>query len=232
MQFKYVESSTTDPYRNLAFEEVLLSFAKPDQILVFLWQNENTVVIGRNQDVYQECKVSDLLSSGGWIARRRSGGGAVYHDLGNVNFSLISQRTTGYGYQQFISQAMARLSVKVVFNGRNDMLTAGRKFSGNAVYMDGDRVCQHGTILVSSDIGKMAHYLTPKESKLARNHIKSVSSRVVNLCQMNKAITVDQCKRAIIEAVGAAPFQGGPCGDEVDRLEAFYRNEDWIYHGK
>ena len=127
---------------------------------------------------------------------------------------------------------MARLSVKVVFNGRNDMLTAGRKFSGNAVYMDGDRVCQHGTILVSSDIGKMAHYLTPKESKLARNHIKSVSSRVVNLCQMNKAITVDQCKRAIIEEVGAAPFQGGPCGDEVDRLEAFYRNEDWIYHGK
>lgn len=232
MRFKYAESNTADPYRNLAFEEALLSLARPDEILIFLWQNENTIVVGRNQDAYRECKVNDFISSGGQVARRRSGGGAVYHDLGNLNFSIISHRKADYGYQQLICSALDRFSIRAAFNGRNDMLVEGRKFSGNAVYMDGDLVCQHGTILINTDLGKMARFLTPEESKLDRNHIKSVSSRVVNLCEADRTITVERCKEAIIQAVKAMPFEIAPKRDVVDRLEAFYRDETWIYSGR
>lgn len=233
MEYRYVITDCLDPYRNLAYEQLLQSEVDSGMAILYLWQNENTIVVGRNQEIGKECRAEAFLQDGGRIARRRSGGGAVYHDLGNLNFSLIcrEKEKACYPYQPLVIGALKEFGLEASFNGRNDFTVQGRKFSGNAFYSDGVVACRHGTLLVSCEIARMTRYLTPDKSKLSRNHVASVFSRVVNLGELSAAVTVDALRQALIRVSGATPLKKQPSEREIASLALFYASETWIYGG-
>jgi lipoate-protein ligase A len=233
MTFQYIVSGGTDPYANLAFEELLMDIVATDTYLLHLWQNDNTIVIGRNQNAYDELKVDEFKQAGGKPARRLSGGGAVYHDLGNLNFTLMACNDIfdNRKHYDIILQAVRKLGVNAEFNGRNDLTVNGSKFSGNAFYDNGKSSFQHGTILVNSDINRMQQYLTPDESKLQRNSVNSVSSRVVNLSELLPEITVEKVRYELIRAVNGVPMLSIPDKRKLDERTKFYASEDWILRG-
>ena len=140
----YIESDQVNPSKNLAVEEYLLLHCEDKECILYLWQNQNTVVIGRNQNAWKECKVTKLEEENGHLARRLSGGGAVYHDLGNLNFTFLVNKDE-YSLEkqlQVIINAMGRLGLKAEKSGRNDILIDGKKFSGNAFY-EQEKHCYH-----------------------------------------------------------------------------------------
>ena len=132
-KLSYIESKTFDPYKNLALEEYLMLSCGENECILYLWQNKKTVVIGRNQNPWKECRAENLRSDGGFIARRLSGGGAVYHDTGNLNFTFLIRKDNYSVSKQLdvIIRAVRKLGITAVRSGRNDILTDGRKFSGN-----------------------------------------------------------------------------------------------------
>ncbi len=231
--FEYIISKCVDPFRNLATEQILMRHAD-DRCFLFLWQNENTIVVGRNQNIESECKVDEFLRQGGRIARRKSGGGAVYHDLGNLNFSVICrlEDKEKFSYQNIVKDALIQFDIKPIFNGRNDLLINNCKFSGNAMYIEKDIICQHGTILISTDIDKMCYFLTPDISKLRRNHVKSIYSRVINLSTIYPNITVKNMTQAMIEAIDAKQSKLIIDKTIVDEEESLLKSEKWLYGGK
>ncbi len=234
MKYKYCFSNGFDPYKNLALERCLLGLADKSTAILYLWQNDNTIVIGKNQDVYSECRVDKFTSRGGRIARRMSGGGAVYHDLGNLNFSIITDRAQDDegAYFDLILRMAASLGIKAEPSGRNDVIFGGRKFSGSAVYDDGGRVCRHGTVLVSTNIEKMTYYLTPEREKLKRHGVESVRSRVMNLSEVSSEITVEAVKKRFIEAAGAEPLNAEVNRSELEEYTELFSSEKWIYGGQ
>lgn len=231
MRFSYVISECMDPYENLAFEQMLLSATDPETAILYLWQNENTIVIGKNQDPYAECHVERFLREGGKIARRRSGGGAVYHDTGNLNYSVICllEKENECGYVRLITDALAGFGLKAVSGSRNDFLIDGKKFSGNAAYQMGPAVCRHGTLLVDTDIDKMNDLLTPDRKKLDRNQVASVAARVVNLSDVNADIHITNLRQKLIESAGAVPLTKTFPTSEFMNLKEFYADSRWIY---
>ncbi len=231
------ESSCFDPYRNLAVEQVLLESVKEGQCILYLWQNENTVVIGRNQNPWKECTTSLLAEEGGHLARRLSGGGAVFHDLGNLNFTfLMSQEDFDTGRQlKVIQTALKSFGIDTEVSGRNDLTANGQKFSGNAYYKNGIQAYHHGTLLVSADMGKLGRYLTPNKAKLQSKGVDSVRSRVVNLKELNPRITIDSLKAALAEAF--SQVYGVPANTlnsfELDQnriAELTQRNRSWEWN--
>ena len=203
MSVKYIRVFTadgSDPYRNLAAEEAMLSAVGEEDLVLFLWQNADTIVIGRNQNPWAECRVAPFLDQGGRIARRITGGGAVYHDQGNLNFSFVAQADNYDVRKQFdvILGAAKSLGIEASVSGRNDICAGERKFSGNAFYKSGISALHHGTILINGDAEKMKAYLTPNPAKLAKRSVASVASRVVNLSEISPEITVDHFKDALI----------------------------------
>jgi lipoate-protein ligase A len=196
------ESGSFDPFGNLAMEQHLLETVAGGCCLLYLWQNENTVVVGRNQNPWAECRVSLLEEEGGRLARRLSGGGAVFHDLGNLNFTFLVP-TEDYDLQKqqrVLLEACRSFGVPAELSGRNDLTADGRKFSGNAFYHNGPRSYHHGTLLVDVDGAKLARYLTPSKAKLESKGVPSVRSRVVNLKELCPSITVDGLKQALVNA--------------------------------
>ena len=127
MKYKAYITTSTNPYENLAMEEYLFRFAEPDSHILYLWQNEDTIVLGRNQQAEEECRTEEFLASGGTIARRRSGGGAVYHDLGNLNFSIIGTKNNMSKslYQSFLTELLEGLGLSPECSGRNDITING-----------------------------------------------------------------------------------------------------------
>ena len=196
------ESGSLDPFLNLATEQHLLDTVEGGCCLLYLWQNQNTVVIGKNQNPWAECRCSLLEAEGGHLARRLSGGGAVFHDLGNLNFTFLVP-TEDYDLakqQRVLLEACRSFGVPAELSGRNDLTADGRKFSGNAFYRSGDKSYHHGTLLVDVDREKLSRYLTPSKAKLETKGVPSVRSRVVNLIELCPGITVDGLKRALVEA--------------------------------
>ena len=193
------EGTGYDPHYNLAVEQQLLETVKEDQCILYLWQNQNTVVIGRNQNPWKECRTALLQEEGGHLARRLSGGGAVFHDLGNLNFTfLVPQIDYDLDRQlSVIQEAVRSLGIPAEKSGRNDILADGRKFSGNAFYKNGRQAYHHGTLLVDVDTAKMGRYLNPSKAKLQAKGVDSVRSRVVNLKELNPDITIDALKHAL-----------------------------------
>ena len=163
------------------------------------------MVIGWNQNPWAECRASLLEAEGGHLARRLSGGGAVFHDRGNLNFTfLVPTEDYDLGKQQrVLLEACRSFGIPAELSGRNDLTAVGRKFSGNAFYHNGQRSYHHGTLLVDVDGEKLSRYLTPAKAKLEAKGVPSVRSRVVNLTEICPAITVDGLKRALIDAFEA-----------------------------
>lgn len=175
-----------NPHLNLAVESSLLDEGDADTVTMFLWKNQQTVVYGYNQNPFTECNVELLLSEGGHAARRRTGGGAVYHDLGNLNFSFVANKKHYDVTKQLsvIQKALEMFGLKTEVSGRNDILCDGRKFSGNAFGIYKDRRLHHGTILIKTDGEKLAKYLKVNPAKLQKHGVKSVASRIINLSEV------------------------------------------------
>lgn len=232
--YKYICSENTSPYYNLALERSLFDFVDEDTVILYLWQNSHTIVIGKNQNAYAECKVDEFIGAGGTLARRPSGGGAVYHDLGNLNFSIICNESIAkeHTYQRIVKEALSYFGIVSEFNGRNDLTVDDKKFSGNAFYVKDDVLCQHGTILINSDFKELSKYLTPDISKLERNHVKSVESRVVNLSEISDKITVESMKEAMIKVTNAVRLGKVPTESKVEEYKKIFENDEWILEGK
>ena len=196
------ESMTTDPYTNLAVEEYLTFHAEPGECILYLWQNAHTVVIGRNQNCWKECRVSELEADGGHLVRRLSGGGAVYHDLGNLNFTFCMRKEDADVDRQLqvIIEAVASFGLTAEKTGRNDVAINGQKFSGNAFFDSKGCYYHHGTLLLNVDTASMSHFLNPSKAKLQSKGVSSVRSRVVNLSSLCPHITVDTMKQAMFTA--------------------------------
>lgn len=206
-----VRSKIHDPWYNLALEEYLIEVFQAGikdrefSAILYLWQNLDTVVIGRNQNAWAECLASLLEAEGGRLARRSTGGGAVFHDLGNLNFSLILPRRkfdlkTNF---EMIIKAVASQGVIAEQNGRNDILADGRKFSGNAFSLRQEVGLHHGTLLINSDYARVARYLTVSPAKLKAKGVASVQSRIINLCEINQTVSVAAMMNAMEEAFRA-----------------------------
>ncbi|MCJ8013608.1 lipoate--protein ligase [Paenibacillus sp. KQZ6P-2] len=191
---RIVVSEEHDPYYNLALEEDLLKNVRQDEVILYLWQNEKTVVIGRNQNPYLECDVSELTARGIHLARRISGGGAVYHDLGNLNFTFIYNESNKNLEKQLnvIKKAVETFGVAVELSGRNDLTIQGQKFSGHAFYAESGNEFHHGTLMVDVELSQLAKVLKPSKLKMEAKGITSVKSRVVNLKKLNPSFSVDK----------------------------------------
>ena len=179
-----VDTHSFDPYFNLAVEEYFLKNSTEDVFM--LWQNNCTAVIGRNQNVYAEINIPYAKEKGITVIRRITGGGAVYHDLGNVNYTFITSREKAgaLNFAYFtapIISALAQYGITAELSGRNDILANGFKFSGNAQHSTDTRILHHGTLLFDSDLTVMPSLLTVDPEKIKSKSIKSVRSRVTNL---------------------------------------------------
>lgn len=232
-----VQSDSFDPYYNLALEEFLLSRAPEQGCILYLWQNQHTVVIGKNQNPWAECRISLLQAEGGLLARRLSGGGAVYHDLGNLNFTfLCREENFDLNKQLSVIRLAAELAgIRAEFSGRNDLLADGRKFSGNAFYHGKVNSYHHGTILVQANMERLQRYLSPPKAKLESKGIASVRSRVVNLSELSPTLTCQQMKTYMVQAFSQIYGEPGTlilsAEDEkaVAELRSRYESEQWLY---
>ena len=233
-----LETDTTDPYHNLALEEYLFNTAEPGDCILYLWQNRHTVVIGSNQSPWLECRTALLEGDGGRLARRLSGGGAVYHDMGNLNFTFLVH-SEDYDLRRqlsVITTACRQLGIPAECSGRNDILADGRKFSGNGFYQHQDRRYHHGTILVDADMEKMGKYLSPSPAKLQARGVPSVRSRVINLRELCPGLTIQGMKDALGDAfsrVYQLPteriFPADLSEKHIAVLEERYRSWEWLY---
>ena len=151
-----------------------------------------------------------------------------------MNFSIICNASIAkeHTYQRIVKEALRFFDIVSEFNGRNDLTVDDKKFSGNAFYVKDDVLCQHGTILINSDFKELSKYLTPDISKLERNHVKSVESRVVNLYEISDKITVDSMKEAMIKATNAVRLGKAPTESKVEEYKKIFENDEWILEGK
>lgn len=240
-KIKIYDNASLNPYHNLAVEEYLMMRAGDSELIVYLWQNEHTIVIGRNQNVWQECKVSEFTKDGGRIVRRLSGGGAVYHDLGNLNFTFCVKKADYDVDKQLevILTAVQLLGINARKTGRNDITIEGRKFSGNAFYRTGQYCYHHGTLLLDADTEKMVQYLNVDTAKLQSKGVSSVKARVTNL----KNYCVDINRRLITEKIKTALKNVYECDigiikdtdlneNEIIRLENKFSDWNWIFGRK
>lgn len=228
----------TNPYKNIATEAHLLTRVGPGECILYLWQNRHTVVIGRNQNAFKECLVDALESDGGFLARRLSGGGAVYHDMGNLNFTFIAHKDT-YSLDkqhEVILQALADFGLKAERSGRNDLCLDGRKFSGNAFYKTGDALYHHGTLLIDVDMANLSTYLNVPKDKLQAKGVSSVRSRVVNLSACCERITTESMRPALEKAFGrvygAVPrtlTEDDLDGQDIRQRYATFSSPAWRY---
>lgn len=200
MRLQTIISNQYDPFLNRAVEQYLTEHQKEDSVTLYLWKNQRTVVIGYNQNPYSECNVQLLLDEGGHLMRRGTGGGAVYHDLGNINFSFVADKKLYDVKKQLsvIQDALLSYGLQTEISGRNDLTCEGRKFSGNAFAKGQRNDLHHGTILIKTDGAMMQRYLIVDKAKLMKNGVKSVASRVINLSELVPELTSESIKQPLI----------------------------------
>ena len=234
----YFINNSLHPAFNLALEEIMLKSEIKDRILL-LWQNKHAVVIGRNQNAYEEVKLSNLKADHVDLVRRQSGGGAVYQDLGNLCFSFIVDADQNRSYQKMcepIIKTLNRLGVPAYFEGKNDIKVNGKKISGNAQYLYKKRLLHHGTILFDVKLDKITKYLNPDQAKLQSKGIKSMRSQVINIKplfsdpQMTIAKLKDEIKQDLLEADATVRDLPAEFMSEAKILaEQKYQSWDWTF---
>ena len=235
-KLQFYVSNTVNPYFNLATEKILFDSVDEETLILYLWQNQNTVVIGKNQNAFSECRTELLKEEGGALARRLSGGGAVFHDLGNLNFTFIcsTDNLDISKHMQVIQAACLLAGIETELSGRNDVLAAGKKFSGNAFYNSRGHSYHHGTLLINADIEKLNRYLTPPKAKMEAKGIKSVRSRVINLCELSPSLTCDTMKTHLLSAAESvfalqAASVGEICYEKISSLAEHFADWEYLY---
>lgn len=201
MKAKCLISDIHDPYFNLATEDFIFNNLNSDEHILFLWRNDKSVIIGRNQNPWAECNLKKIEQEGVNLVRRQSGGGAVYQDLGNTIFTFLSPRSEYDRKRNFdiIIKALAKFGIKAEQSGRNDILVNGKKISGSAFKENPSKAFHHGTLLINVDLSKLNDLLTPHPKKLEAKGTSSVKARVANLAEFNPSINHNLLTNAIIE---------------------------------
>lgn len=233
-------STVTDPHLNLAIEDSLLQSVSGSDHILFLYRNRDSVVIGRHQNPWVECDLRLMRSDGVLLARRQSGGGAVFHDLGNTNYSLISSRADYDEDRGFavVLNALRDLEFDVERNERNDLVYRGRKFSGSAFRHRRAQSFQHGTLLVAADLDRLTRYLSAPIRRIAAKGTTSVRSGVVNLSEIRTDVDHELICRAIVEsfvreygagAIEPALISESDVAEEVYHAAHELRSWEWLF---
>lgn len=203
----YIEAPGTEPEFNLALEEFVFDYLPQDETYFMLWQNENAVIVGKNQNTEAEINHKYVEEQQIHVVRRLSGGGAVYHDSGNLNFTFITdvkdaEQLNLHMFCQAMAEALQALGVDAVVNGRNDITIDGKKFSGNAQYIKRGRIMHHGTIMFDSDLNRVSLALRVSKDKLEGKGTNSVRSRVTNVKEYLKTdMTLEEFKKHLLQYV-------------------------------
>ena len=236
---KYLRLTTNDPYYNLAVEEYLFRYS--DEDIFMLWQNRPSVIIGKNQNAFAEVNTESAAEKGISIVRRITGGGAVYHDMGNVNYTFITscEKAGALNFAYFtrpVIEALGALGLTATLNGRNDILCGERKVSGNAQFSDGKRVLHHGTLLFDADLGELASILKVDKEKMRSKAVKSHSGRVANMASLlAESLSVEEfichLEHHVCDALAASRL-ALPEDARLDELCARNRSEAWIFSEK
>lgn len=232
---KFLILTSKNPYLNLAIEEYL--FSETDDEVFMLWQNEPTVVIGKNQNAYAEINMNYVRENNIHIARRITGGGAVYHDFGNINYTFISNnRSNGIDFMYFtkpIIEALEKLNINAKLSGRNDLLVNEKKISGNAQFNKGHRVLHHGTLLFDTNLDVLCEVLKVDEEKIKSKAIKSVRSRVRNLKslindEMNSDDFINVISYHIINKYNPTVIEAPDC-EKINSLAKRNASNEWLF---
>ena len=207
---RYIISENTDAYFNLASEEYLLKHT--DEEIFYLWRNDNAIIVGKNQNALSEINVDYVKEKDIKVVRRLTGGGAVYHDLGNLNYTFIENQKKNFndfrGFCEPITAALNEMGVDAEFSGRNDMTIEGKKFSGTAQCKHKDRVMHHGTLLFSSKKADISGALKPRDIKFTDKSVKSVASRITNISDhLEEEMDVIEFRNRIMKSVAGGMDQ-------------------------
>ncbi|KIL37110.1 lipoate--protein ligase [Cohnella kolymensis] len=235
-------NNITDPSLNLALEEYILRSLPSDDDYLLFYINEPSIIIGKNQNTLEEINTEYVEANGIHVVRRLSGGGAVYHDLGNLNFSFI-MRDDGKSFHNFkkftepVVHALRKLGVEAELTGRNDLQVGERKISGNAQFSTRGKMFSHGTLLFNSEIDNVVSALKANAEKYSSKSTKSIRSRVANISEfLAEPMTIEQFKQRLLEALfeehSEIPYYDLSEQDwaNVRKLaEERYRNWDWNY---
>ncbi|UOE60012.1 lipoate--protein ligase [Priestia filamentosa] len=221
----YIDNNNiTDPRINLAIEEYILKHLDIEETYLLFYINEPSIIIGKNQNTIEEINTKYVEEQGLHVVRRLSGGGAVYHDLGNLNFSFIT-KDDGESFHNFkkftepVIQALEKLGVDAELSGRNDIIAKGRKISGNAQFSTKGCMFSHGTLLLDSEIENVVSALKVKKDKIESKGIKSIRSRVANISEfLEQKLTTEEFKQLILNYI----FDGE---ENIQRYEL--TEEDW-----
>ena len=237
----YGTSPSTNPRFNLAMEQYLFEEAPHKGPWFLLWQNDNAIIVGRNQNTAAELDGEYTRARGIQVVRRTTGGGAVYHDLGNLNFTLIadgrnSEELDLHLFCQPVAAALKMLGVPVEVSGRNDMLIGGKKFSGNSQRIWRGRVLHHGTLLFDSDLTVLSSALRVPPDKLLQKGVASVRSRVANIKDyLPRAVTLQEFWGLLADEMfgGKAPPPYRFTPEDLGRIEEIKRSRydtwEWNY---
>lgn len=235
----YLETGSTDPYYNLAFEEYVLLNKKQGDILI-LWQNDNTIVIGQNQNTEAEINKKAVRDKKINVVRRTTGGGAVYHDLGNINYSFITDvgRQEDISFEKFtqpVVSALNELGLNASASGRNDIVVDGKKVSGTAQRISGGRILHHGTLLFDSNPSLVAEALNADPHKFRDKASKSVHSRIGNIRDFLKEdMEIQQFWDYLKETLSKGEFVKSELIDvDIDKIKELRSNKyvtwDWNF---
>ncbi|WP_029097819.1 lipoate--protein ligase [Brevibacillus thermoruber] len=239
---KFIDNrGITDPRINLAIEEYALKHLPANEDYLLFYINEPSIIIGKNQNTIEEINVDYVNEHRIHVVRRLSGGGAVYHDLGNLNFSFITN-DDGESFHNFrkftdpVVRALRQMGVDAELTGRNDIQVGERKISGNAQYAAKGRMFSHGTLLFDSDLERVVSALNVNPQKIQSKGIKSIRSRVANITEfLPRTMTIEEFKQALLAFIfDGKPVEEYPLTDEdwanIHELSrSRYQSWEWNY---
>lgn len=222
----YIRNDDNRPQFNLALEQYVFDSLDQFDEIFLLWINEPSIIVGKHQNTIQEINLDYVRENNINVVRRLSGGGAVYHDYGNLNYTIISKTkdTSAFNFEAFsrpVIEVLAKLGVKAEFTGRNDITIDGKKFCGNAQYMKKGKVLHHGAMLFDTDLGVLEKALKVSKDKIESKGVKSVRSRVTNIKDhLKEDITIEDFKQLLLEHM----FRGDKEIKEYKLTEEDYAN--------